>query len=180
MLCLSGWIRSRNQRSRLDQAKIPLAKEAPTLTGTERDAVRPLDVCRQRLSVPQIARQAKIRRSHPQGSLDRRYLLGRQAAGASGSVSFLQPGQPPLLETAHPILNCARGIAQELSDTTAVDPLSDKENPVQTMVIAGFRTSSDLILQTKNHHRGIGNRQGFHALMKSHFAGNRNYLCPRV
>jgi len=180
MLCLSGRIRSGNQRSRLDQPKIPLAKEAPALTGAERDAVRLLDMRRQCLSVPQIACQSEIRRPHPQARLNRRDLLGRQAAGAPRAAPFLQSGQPLLLETAHPIFNRARGISQELGYPTAVHPLSDKKNPVQTMVIAGFRASSDLILQTKDHQRRIGNRQGFHAPIKSHFAGNRKYLCPRV
>jgi hypothetical protein len=62
MLSLSRRINSRNQRSRLDQAELPLAKEPPTLSCSQGNAVGPLDVGPQSLTVPQVATQTEIRR----------------------------------------------------------------------------------------------------------------------
>jgi len=176
MLSLSSRICSCNQRSRLDQAKLPLAKETPTLSCSQRDAVRPLDVGCQSFAVPQIAAQAEIGWSLAQRCLNLRHLSHIQPARTPRTRSLLQPGQALLLEAAYPIFNGSRSVTQQFSDAAAIHSLRDKQYAVQAVVIAGFRISSNLILQTKNDYRRIRNRQRFHAYMKAYSANIRNYL----
>jgi hypothetical protein len=176
MLSLSGRIRSCNQRSRLDQSKLPLAKKPSTLSGSQRDAVCPLDVGCQSLSVPQITAHAEIGWSLSQCRLNLCHLLHIQPARAPRTRSLLQPGQTFLLEAAHPIFNGSRSVTQQFGNTAAVHSLRDKQYAVQAVVIAGFRISSNLILQTKNDYRRIRNRQRFHAYMKAYSTNIRNYL----
>jgi len=147
MLSLSGRICSRNQRSGFDQAKLPLAKEPPTLPRSQAQAIRPLDVRSQGLSVPEIAAQPKIRRPFSQCVLYFRHLLGIQPTWASRALPFLQSGQTLLLKAAHPIFNRSRSVTQQLCDAATFHALSNKQHPVQTVVIPGFGTSSNFVLQ---------------------------------
>jgi hypothetical protein len=176
MLSLSGRIRSRNQRSRLDQSKLPLVKKPPTLSGSQRHPVCPLDVGCQSLAVPQIAAQAEIAWSLSQCGLNLRYLLRIQPAGTPRTRSLLQSSQALLLEAAHPIFNGSRSVTQQFGNVAAIHSLRDKQYAVQAVVIAGFRISSNLVLQTKNDYQRFRNRQRFHAYMKAHSTNIRNYL----
>jgi len=180
MLRLSSRIGFRHQRSRLDQAEPPWAKEPAALPRSQGDAVGPLEVGGQSLTVPQIAAQAEIRGSFSQPSLYFRNLLGIQSARASRTRSLPQPGQAFLLEAANPIFDRSRSITQQFGNAAAVHSLGHQEHAVQAMVLAGFGTTPDLILQPKNDCRSIRNCQCFHALMKAHSASIRNYLWPRV
>jgi len=167
MLSLSSRIGSRNQRSRLDQAKLPLAKEPPTLPCPHGHAIGSLDVGRQRLTVPQIAGQAEIGGPPSQRALYFRHLLRIQPARASGTLPFLQPRQALLLEAAHPIFDRSWCITQQFGDSAAVHTLRHQQYAMQTVVITGFRTSPNLILQTKNNHRRVRNCQCSHAPYES-------------
>ena len=167
MLSLSGRLRPRNHRAGLHQPEPPLAKEPPTLACSQRHPVGPLEVGRQRLPVPQIAAQAEIGGAFSQRALDFRDLLRSQPARASTTRSLLQPGQTLRLEAVNPIFNGSRSVTQQFGNATAVHPLCDHQYAVQPVVIARFRTSSNLILQTQNDDRRLRNRQRFHALHES-------------
>jgi hypothetical protein len=167
MRSLSAGIRSCNRRSGLNQAKAPLTKEPPTLSRSQGHSIGSLDVGCQRLSVPQIAAQAKVRRAFSQRALDRRDLLRSQPGRASTTRPLLQPGQALRLEAVNPIFDRSRSITQQFGNTTTADPLRDQQHTVQPVVIARFCTSSNFILQTKNNYRRLSNRQCFHVLHES-------------
>jgi len=176
VLSLAGRICSSNNRARFDQAKLPLAKKPSTLPGSQVQAILPFDMRCQGLPVPKISLQTEIRWPFAQRLLQVQHLLRTQPARTSRALPFLQPCQSLLLKPAHPIFNGPRSITQQLGDLTAIHTLSNKQDAVQTVVIAGFGVSSDFILQTQYYHRSIRNRQWFHIYMKPHFHDIRNYL----
>lgn len=180
MLSLPSRIRTGDHWSRLNQAKLPLAKVSPTLAGPQRQTVCLLNVRSERLSVPQVTTQAEIRWPPAQGGLYFGDLLRIQPARAPTALPFPQAGQTVPLEAVHPIFHRSGGITQQIRHLAAAHSLGDEQYTMQTVIIPGFRASSDLVLQSKDDRRCIRNRQRFHESMIAQFSDIRNYLCPRV
>ncbi len=180
MLSLSGRIRTRNHRPWLYQAKTPLAKKPPTLTGTQAYFIFPLDMCCQRLPVPQVAAQTEIGRPTAKGGLYFGNLAHIQSRRTPRSLPFLQSSQSFPLKAMHPVFHCSGTITKQIPHLATTHSLGNEQHAMQTMVIAGFRASPDLVLQSKNNRRCISNRQRFHEFMIAQFYIIRNYLCPRV
>jgi hypothetical protein len=85
-----------------------------------------------------------------------------------------------LFEAPHPILNGPWSIPEELRDLESTHALGNEQQPVQAMIISGFRIPANLILQPENHGRGIGNHEWLHAPMKPQVSIMRNYLMRYV
>ncbi len=63
-----------------------------------------------------------------------------------------------------------------MGDLQSAHTLSDEQQPMQPMIISGFRIAANLILQPENHGRRVRDRQWFHVSMKPLNLNMRNYL----
>ena len=103
--------------ARVHQAEEPLALAHP-----QRDAVALAHAGREALAVPEIGLQpgGSGRLAHPLAHLFQ--LLGREPGRPAGVIAFGQASQPLAVETAHPVGERARRVAEEPGHLLAVEP----------------------------------------------------------
>jgi hypothetical protein len=78
-----------------------------------------IDPCRQRLAIPEIDPHPRVTRFGPQHPIDFFHLFFVQSAGASGSLSLGQTGQPLPIKAMNPVLYRTRRVAQQTSHLRA-------------------------------------------------------------
>jgi len=96
------------------------------------------DPGRQCFTIPKIPAQPHISRHLAKDSVDVPEVLLIEASGATGPLTFTQPGQAPFLKTPHPILDGPRSIPQQHRDLRARHAVRHQQDTMESMVIAGF------------------------------------------
>jgi hypothetical protein len=99
-----------------------------------------------------------------------------QTLGAADAFPLHQSGEPSGLEASHPIFRGSWSIPQKPRDLGTGHPLGDQQHTMQSVIIARFLRTANLILQSQYDARGISDLQWFHVPMKPHLTLIRNYL----
>jgi hypothetical protein len=98
------------RRTGLAQTETQLTEQSLTLPHAQFDPVLPLNPRCQGLAIPEIATQANLARHLAQHRSDLFQLLLLQSPWPSGALPLNQSSKATLLESMHPVLNCARRI----------------------------------------------------------------------
>ena len=101
---------------------------------------------RQRLSVPQIPAEACLSGHLAQNRVDFLDLLLAQSSWPPGSIALQKSSQPHLFKLVHPILHRSGCVPQQFRRLRACHTLRHEQHAVQSMIIARFFRSSDLVL----------------------------------
>lgn len=165
-----------NQRAGLAQPKAPLSEQSLALAHPQLDMEAPLDPGAQRLPIPQRAGQTQLARGLAQGLVKFPQLRFAQTSRTPGALALGQPGKALGLKTPHPILDSARSISEQTADFWASGTLGHQQHAVETVIIARFLRTTNLVLQSEDHSSGISNLQRFHVYMKPQKLRMRNYL----
>ena len=165
-----------NQRAGFAQPEAPFPEQALALPDPQTDLEALLDPGAQGFSIPQRAAQPQIARGLAQGSIDLPELRFAETSRASRTPAFGQPRETLGFKTLHPILDGARSVAQQAPDFRAGRSLGHQEDPMETVIIARFLRTANLILQAQDHRSSIGDLEWSHADMKPQIVRMRNYL----
>lgn len=165
-----------NQRAGFAQSKAPLPEQALALPDPQMDLEALLDPGAQGFSIPQRAAQPQVARGLAQGPVNLPELRFAQASRASRTLAFGQPRETLGFKMAHPVLDRAGSVAQQAPDFRARRPLGHQEDPMETVIVAGFLRTANLVLQAQNHRSRIIDLQRSHADMKPQVLTMRNYL----
>jgi hypothetical protein len=176
MRLLSFRIGMGNQGAGFAQPKAPLPKQALTLTHPQADWEALLDPGTQRFPIPQRAAQAQVARGLAEHSVHLRQLCLVQTPGTPRALPFGQPGQTSFLKPSNPIFHRPRSISQQPTDLRTGHALGHQQHPVESVIIAGFFRTANLVLQPQNDCLGISNLEWSHAYMKPQIFMMRNYL----
>ena len=96
------------------------------------------------------------------------------------SVVFQQSSQPFIFEAMYPVLHSPGCITEEPGNFQSTHALSHEQQPMQTVVVAGLRTTTNLILQPKDDGGGVCDSKRLHISIRSQKLRMRNYLLRRV
>jgi predicted nicotinamide N-methyase len=132
--------------SGLAQPEPELTKQSLALTHAQANAVLVFDPGRQRLAVPQINRQTDIARSAAQNAVDFPQLCRVQPRRTSRALALGQARQSSLLKPTYPVLHRPWRVAEQTPHFRAGQALSHQQNTVQSVVIARFLRTLDLLL----------------------------------
>ena len=163
MLGLKLGVRMGDQRSGLTQTKPQLTEEPLALPHSQRDAEPLVDEGCQSFSIPQTSYQAKVFGFLAQNFLELVQLFLLQPRRTPRPLAIDQAGQPLLLEAMHPVLHCPWRISQQASHLATAHPLGYQQQSVQTVIVACFLRTSDLILQSEDHSISIRDLEFSHA-----------------
>jgi hypothetical protein len=84
------------------------------------------------------------------------------------------------LEALDPVLDRARGVAQDLCHLGTGQSLGHQQDAVQPVIVAGFFRASDLIVERQNNVLPVGHHEWFHAVEDTtvpHYAQLLMTLC---
>ena len=165
-----------NQRARLAQPKDPLPEQTLTLTHPQLDLETLFDPGAQRFPVPQRAGQTQVASGLAQGPADFPQLRFAQTSRTPGALALGQPRKGLGLKTPHLILDGAGGVSEQAADFWTSPSLGHQQHSMETVIIARFFRSTNLVLQPQDHSSGISNLQWSHAYMKPQVFRTRNYL----
>ena len=96
--------------------------------------------------------------------------------GTPRALAFDQPRQTFLLKAPNPIFDRSRCIPQQAADLRTGHALGHQQHSMQAMIITRFFRTPNLVLQSENDRRSIGNLKGSHALMRSQFFNHAQLL----
>ena len=114
---------------------------------------------------------------HPtQDRVDFLDLLLVQASRPPGPITFQQSSQPHLFKRMDPILNRSRRVPQQCGRFRARQTLRHEQHTVQSMIVARFFRSSDLVLQSENDRGRVRNAEWSHSSIRPQPHLIRNYL----
>ncbi len=159
-----------NQGTGLAQAETLLPEQSLALAHAQTDTETPCDPCPERLAIPQRAVQSAVPRRLAQRLVDFLQLRFAQTPGTAAAPALGQSAQPTGFEPLHPILDGARGVAQQAPHLRATHSLGHQQHTVQAVIVAGLLGAADFVLQPQDHGRGVGYTQGSHANITSYFA----------
>jgi hypothetical protein len=165
-----------DQRAGFAQSKAPLPEQPLALPDPQMDLETLLDPSAQGFAIPQCATQPQVARRLAQGPIDLPELRFAQSSWASRTLPFGQPCQTVGFKTPNPILDGARSVAQQTSDFRAPRSLGHQEDPMETVIIARFLRTANLVLQAQYHRSSIIDLQWSHVDMKPQILIMRNYL----
>ena len=165
-----------NQRSRFTQPKAALPEQALALADLQTNLEALREPNAQGFPIPQRAGQTEVARGLAQRLVDLPELRCAQTSRASRTLALGQPGETLGFKTPHPIFNGTGSVAQQSPHVRAGRSLGHQEDPVQTVIIARFLRTPNLVLQSQNHRSGIINLQWSHVHMKPQILIMRNYL----
>jgi hypothetical protein len=165
-----------NQRAGFAQSKAPLPEQALALPDPQMDLEALLDPGAQGFAIPQRAAQPQVARRLAQGPVDLPELRFAQSSWASRTPAFGQPRETLGFKTPYPILDGTRSVAQQAPDFRARRSLGHQEDPMETVIIARFLRTANLVLQAQDHRSSIIDLQWSHADMKPQILIMRNYL----
>lgn len=161
---------------RLPQTETQRLEQALALPNTQIDAKLPTQIGAQRLAVPEIGGQSRLFRRFSQNLPDDLQVFLSQSSRPSRATTLLKARQAGTFKISNPILQRAWGIPKHGGRLSASHALRDKQDSMQTVIVAGLIRPTDLVLQCQNHHGRIGNRQWPHTNMKPRFCCMRKYL----
>ena len=165
MSLLSRWIGACDHRTRLAESKADLPEQTLALPYSEAHSVFLFDPRRECLAVPQGHPHAGVTGVTPENTTDTPALSRVEPSRPSRSIPFLQPRQPLLLKTAHPVFHCSRCVAQKMSYLRASHSLGDQQQPMQSMIISRLLGSLNLLLNSEDHIRSVDHGQWSHVSM---------------
>jgi hypothetical protein len=129
-----------NAGARLAQPKAQLPEQTLALPNPQADPIFPLNPGGQRISVPEIASQARLSRH-----------MGRNCVDLLELPRAQQPGQAHFLKLVHPLLYRPESVSQQLRHLRAGHSPRHQQHAVESMVIARFHRAPDLIPQAENY-----------------------------
>lgn len=149
MRCVKFGIRLSEQRSWFAQPETQLSKQPLALSHTQLDAILLINPSAQSLTVPNVSTQPDLSGFLTKGSVNADHLFLTQPAWTSRAGPFNQSRQTLGFKAVHPIQHGARCIPQQSRYIRTSHPLGHQQHAMQTVVIAGFFRSTNLILQSK-------------------------------
>lgn len=152
-----------HRRGRFAQSELQPPEQSLTLSHPEIGPENLVEPGRERLAVPHVAPKAGLPRGVPQHSLDPSQVLPGQPPRAPRTRPFGQAGQAARFKSVDPVLDGARRVTQQSRNVGTAHTVSDQEHAVQPMIVPRLLGATDLILETENDRRGVGNREGFHS-----------------
>ena len=146
MRLLFFWVCLSDHRPRFAHPESQLPEQSLALPYPQIDAVLPFDPTRQHLAVPQIPTEACLTGHLTQDRVDSLNLLLVQASWPPGAITLQKSSQPHLFKRMYPILNRSRCVPQQCRRFRARQTLRHEQHTVQSMIVARFIRSSDLVL----------------------------------
>jgi hypothetical protein len=156
-------------RSGLSKPVAQSAEQALALPCAEAHSQRPAEKGRQGLAIPDVRREAEVRRASPENAIDPSYLLWTKATWPARPVTLRKATQPLLLKAIHPVLHGAWRIPQQTAHLRTRHALGHQQHSMKPMVIPGVRSSSNLILQTQDHALCIRHKKWSHVSLNHFF-----------
>ena len=139
-------IRARQHRPGFAKPEIQVPEQTLALSHAQLNPITFVDPGRQRLAIPQVHAHAGVARLGSQHAVDFLDLLWVQATRTPRSFTLHQTTQTPLLKTMHPVLHRTRSITQQTRHFWARHTLSNQQHAVQTVIVARFLGTLDLLL----------------------------------
>lgn len=147
----------------LAQAEPQLPEQALALPDFQVHTEPQLQECRQGLAIPQASSlQADLCRCASQCTCHNLKLFRAQPAWTPWAVTIGEPIKAAFFKPPDPVLNRTGGIAKQLANLGAGQPLGNQQNRVQAVIVARILTAADFILNGQNHVFSIRNSQRFH------------------
>ena len=161
---------------RLPQTEAQRSEQTLALPNTKIDAKFPMQIGGQRLAVPEIGGPSRLFRWLSQNLPDDLQRFLSQTSRPSRATTLLKARQAGTFKISDPILQRAWGVPKHGGRLSASHALRDKQDSMQTVIVAGLIGPTDLVLQCQNHHGRINDRQWPHTNMKPRFCSMRNNL----
>ena len=165
-----------NQRARFAQPEAPLPEQTLALPHPQVDVKTLRDPGAQGFPIPQRAGQAPVARGLAQRPVHFRQLRFAQTPGTPLAWPLGQSGQAFGLKASDPILHRARGISEQAAHFSTSRSLGHQQNSMETVIIARFFRTANLVLQSQNHISGISNLEWSHSYIRPQVIRMRNYL----
>jgi hypothetical protein len=162
-----------NLGPRLPQTEAQGLEQSLALPNTEVDAKLPPQIGAQRFPVPKVGGQPGLLGWFPQNLPNDLQVLISQASRPTRATPLLKASQPGTFKVSNPILQCAWSVPKDVGCLPAGHALRDKQDSMQTVIVAGLIRPADLVLQRQNENRCIGDRQWPHTNMKPLFCSVR-------
>jgi hypothetical protein len=158
------------------QPEAELTEHTLALANTHDDAISLLDPRTECFSVPDVSAQTDLPWRVAQDLIDSLQLFFRQTSGPSRSFPFQQSSQTVSFKTTDPILHRPWRIAQKTGHLRTGHTLGYQKHSMETMIVARFFRTANLILQSENDGGRVGDGKWFHYSMKPKSTAIRNYL----
>jgi len=163
----------------LAQPKTELTEHPLALADPDGNAIPLLNPGTERFAIPQVPAQTNLPRRVTQDSIHPCQLFFGQASRPSRSFPLQQSCQTVSFKTTHPILHRPWPIAQKMGHLRTGHTLGDQEHPMETMIVARFFRTANLILQTEDNGGRVDNGKWFHPSMKPHIPRYAQLLMSR-
>src|SRR4029077_14793973 len=148
--------------SGLAQPEPHVAEDALALTHPQRHPVAQAQMHREQLAVPQMTGMTERLRIASQVTPQRGPLLGAQCARPTRTHPVAQACEAMGFEACHPALHRSSIFPKQVGALRATVPASDKQQPVQPMVVPRLIGSREFLLDGQSHDVGIRNFQFSH------------------
>ena len=144
-----------NQWTGFAQSEASLPEQALALADLQTNLEALLKPSAQGLPIPQRARQTEVARGPAQGPVDLQELRFAQTSRASRTLALGQSRETLGFKTPHPILDGARSVTQQVPHFRTGRSLGHQQDTMETVIIARFFRTANLVLQSENHGSGI-------------------------
>jgi hypothetical protein len=161
-----------NQRAGFAQSKTSLPEQALALADLE----ALIEPSAQGFPILQRAGQTEVARGLVQDPVDLPELRFAQTPRASPTLARGQPRETLGFKTPHPILDAARSVTQPAPHFRTSRSLGHQEDTMETVIIARFFRTANLVLQSQNSCSGVIDLQWPHVHMTPQILAMRNYL----
>jgi len=121
-------------------------EEPLALTDTHVNLISAFQVMTQKFPVPEALGIAQESRLASEILTDELQAAFRQSRRPSGSLSFLQPSEPTILEPMDPVLDRPRTLPQKDCNVIGAQTGASQKHPGEPLVIPGFLGSLNLVL----------------------------------
>jgi hypothetical protein len=128
-----------------------LPEDALALAHTQNHLIALFKVRGQQLAVPQVPNMTEIRGAATQAALQRGPLLGIQTGRSPWAFTVAHSLQSVFLKSSDPPLYSAPIFAKKIGNLLATLAASQKQQAVQSMVIAPLIGAGDLLLNGNSH-----------------------------
>jgi hypothetical protein len=162
-----------NERARFSKAKAHLSENPLTLPHPKINIMEFSKVMGEQFAVPEILCVTEFSRVSTQVTVDGLPLSFIKPSRTPFPFTFTQPSEAAFLKTLHPALDCARILPESIGNIVTAKSVGYQEDPMQTVIIAGFLRSQNLLLHCNSHDFLIRNLQfaHFHVLLPNTMAG---------
>jgi hypothetical protein len=152
-----------NQRPRFSQTKSHLAEQPLTLPYTKLNIMEFIQMMCKQSAIPEVLFVPKFPWVPPQIAVNGLPLRIAETPRTTFPFSFSEARKAALFETLNPAFHSAWVLPENITNLIAGEPLSYQQDPVQSVVIAGFFGSQNFLLHRNAHNFGIGDLQFTHA-----------------